>query len=102
MHLVDDKHPVAPFGGGYEHLVGKLAYVVHTVVRGSVEFQDIQRPVLVELTARCTFVTWIPLRGGMLAVDGLGENAGARRFADPSRPTEKIGMCQAVGGDSVA
>lgn len=38
----------------------------------------------------------------MLAVDGLGENAGARRFADPSRPTEKIGMCQAVGGDSVA
>ena len=101
MHLVDDKHAVATLRRGHQHLVGKLADVVDTVVRRRVKLQYIQRTVLVELPTRAALVTRVTLRGGMFAIYGLGENTGTRSLPHPARPAEKIGMRQPVGCNSI-
>lgn len=81
MHLVDDEYAVTAVDRRNLHLVGEVADVVDRVVRRGVEFDDVERAVFVECAARGAFVAGVSLGGGVSAVDGLGEYAGAGSLA---------------------
>ncbi len=85
--------------------VAQLADVVHLVVRGGVNLDDVHRAALLEgaagvaRAARLGVVSLGQRRG---AVDGLGEDARGRRLAHAARPAEEVGVGEAAEADGVA
>ena len=94
MHLVDDKHLVLAHLRRYACLLHQRLDVLHGVVRGRVEFKDVQRPLLVETLATLTLVACLALCRGVLAVDGLGKDAGAGGLTHAAWPAKQVGMRQ--------
>ncbi len=88
MHLIDDEHTVASLGWGYCHLLYESADVVDAVVTGSVELDDVEATVFVELPTRITLVARFACGGAVGAVDSFGKNTRTRRLAHPSRTAE--------------
>ena len=92
VHLVDDEHLVASYLRRNARLLHERLDVLHGVVRGSVELEDVVRPLLVESLARLAVVASLALVGRRQTVDGLGEDAGTSGLANASRSTEQVGM----------
>ena len=88
VHLVDDKHLVASLHRRDTHLLGERAHGVDAVVRRGVELDDVERRAGVESLARVALVAGIAVGGQMLAVDGLGKDAGARGLAHSAGAAE--------------
>ena len=101
VHLVDDVDLVAAYLGRDAHLLHQLPDVVHRVVGGGVQLVDVVRALFVEGDARLAFVARFAVRRGMQAVDGLGEDAGARGLAHATRTAEEVGVGQLARGDGV-
>ena len=94
VHLVDDEHLIFADLRRDACLLHQHLDVLHGVVRGSIQLEDVIRPLFVEGLAALTVVACFPLFGGRLTVDGLGEDACAGSFSHASRSAEKVGMCQ--------
>ena len=77
MHLVDDVYPILPCRRGDVDLIDEVADVVDGVVGCRVELKDIVRPLLIGGDALAALIARLALRGAVLAVDGLGKDAGA-------------------------
>ena len=101
VHLVDDEHLVSAYLGRDAHLVDELAYVVHRVVRCSVQLMYIIGTLLVEGTARLTLVASLTLGSEVLAVDRLGEDARTGGLTHAARTAEEVGVCQLPGEDGI-
>ena len=101
VHLVDDEHLVLARLGRDAHLFNEFADVVNRVVGSGIEFMDTKRTSLVEGSARFALPTWVAMFIEVLAVDGLCKDAGAGGLSHATRPTEEIGMSQAVGENGI-
>lgn len=100
VNLIDDKNAVAAYLGRNEHLVGKVADVLHRVVARRVELQDIVGALLVKRQARLALVARLAVGTQALAVDSLGKDARAGGLAHAARPAKQIGMRQLLVLDS--
>ena len=100
VHLVDDKHTVFAHLWRNTHLVHDGANVVHRVVAGGVELDNVVRALLIKRLARFTFIARLTVGGQMLAVDGFCKDTRASGFAHTSRSTEQVGVSQFVAADS--
>ena len=94
VHLVDDEHLVASYLRRDARLLHERLDVLHRVVGGRVEFEDVVRPLFVESLARLTMVAGLAVLGRGEAVDGLGEDAGAGGLSHAARAAEEVGMGQ--------
>ena len=101
MHLVDDIDAVFADLRRYAHLFDQRSDVVHRVIRGSIEFVDIERALFVESAARFAFVAGLAIGRRMRAVDSFGEYACASGFTHATRAAKQVGVRQMVGGDGV-
>ena len=94
MYLVDDEHLVLTDLRRDARLLHQHLDVLHGVVRGSIQLEDVIRPLFVEGLAALAVVASFPLLGRRLTVDGLGEDACAGSLSHASRTAEKVGMSQ--------
>ena len=101
VHLVDDIDAVTTDLRRNTHLVGQVADIVHRVVRRGVQFVDIERPALVERTARFALVAGFGVGPRIQAVDRFGEDPRASRLADAARPAEQVRMRQLATADRI-
>ena len=88
MHLVDDKHLVTPQLWRNARLLHNLLYMLYGVVARGVEFENVERTLLVKRLTTLALVASLSLGSGVLAVDCLGKNAGACGFAHSTRTAE--------------
>ena len=102
MDLVDDVDAVTAYLRRDTDLFGQRTNIVHRVVRCGVQFVDIERAALVERPARLALVAGLAVGGRIEAVDRLGENARAGRFADAARTAEQVSVGQLPARDRVA
>ena len=99
VHLIDDDYAVTPRLRRDAHLLGQVADVVHAVVRRAIQLIDVVGALLVERLARRALVAGFAVGCGVLAVDGLGKNAGTGRLAHAARAAKEVGMRQPSAGD---
>lgn len=83
------------------YLLYQVADVVHGVVGGGIQFDDVEGGPEVKTLATVAGVAGFVVFGAVLAVDGFGQDTGAGGFADPTRAAEQKRLCQVVGGDGV-
>ena len=102
MDLVDDVDAVTAYLRRDTDLFGQRTNIVHRVVRCGVQFVNIERAALVERPARLALVAGLAVGGRIEAVDRLGENARAGRFADAARTAEQVSVGQLPARDRVA
>ena len=102
MDLVDDVDAVTAYLRRDTDLFGQRTNIVHRVVRCGVQFVDIERAALVERPARLALVAGLAVGGRIEAVDRLGENTRAGRFADAARAAEQVSVGQLPARDRVA
>ena len=101
VHLVDDKHFVFAYLRRYPHLVDERAYIVHRVVRGGIELDDVVRTLFVESSARFAFVAGFSRFGRVETVDCFSENTGTRSFPYAARAAKQISMSEFVRVDRI-
>jgi len=101
VNLVDDVYLILSDLRGYAHLVDETADVLNRVVGSRVKLIDVERGVVVEGTARLAFVAGLEVLGRVEAVDGLGQDTGAGRFAHATRTAKQEGLRQGVVADGV-
>ena len=94
MHLVDDEYLILAELRWDARLLHERLDVLHAVVRGSVEFEDIQGTLFVERLTTLTLVAGLAIYCGVLAVDGLGEDTGTGGLSHTTRTAEEIGVSQ--------
>ena len=94
VHLVDNKDLVSAKLWRDACLFHQRLDVFHTVVRGGIELEDVQRALLIERLTAFALVTGLPFCCGILAVDGFGENTGTGCFSYATRSAEEVGMGQ--------
>ena len=94
VHLVDDKDLVLTHLRRDARLLHQRLDVLHRVVGGGVEFEDVQRTLLIKRLARLTLVASLALGRRVLTVDGLGKDTGTGGLAHASWSAEQIGMSQ--------
>ena len=94
VYLVDDEHLILTDLRRDACLLHQHLDVLHGVVRGSIQLEDVIRPLFVEGLAALAVVACFPLLGRRLTVDGLGEDACAGSLSHASRTAEKVGMSQ--------
>ena len=75
----------------YPHLVDERAYIVHRVVRGGIELDDVVGALFVEGSARFAFVAGFSRFGRVEAVDCFSENTGTR-FCRDAKCTTSNGL----------
>ena len=100
MHLINDEDAVASRLRRNAHLLGQVADVVHAVVGRGIQLVDVVGALFVEGFARGALVASLALGRGMLTVDGLGKDAGARRLAHTAWAAEEVSVRQPSAGDS--
>ena len=101
VHLVDDKHFVFAYLRRYPHLVDERAYIVHRVVRGGIELDDVVGTLFVESSARFAFVAGFSRFGRVETVDCFSENTGTRSFPYAARAAKQISMSEFVRVDRI-
>ncbi len=101
VHLVDDEDAVTPHLRRDVHLVCEVAYVVHAVVGGGVELDDVERGASFYVAACLALAACLAICRGVKAVDGLGEDTRARSLAHPARPAEQVRLRQAPRADGI-
>ena len=101
VHLVDDEHFVLAYLRRDAHLFDEGTDVFDGVVRSRIQFMNVVRALFAECLARLTLSAGFSFGCQMLAVDGLGKNAGTRCLADTARTTEQVGMGQLAGCDGI-
>ena len=94
VHLVDDEHLVLAYLRRYARLLHQRLDVLHGVVRGSIELEDVERALFVEGLTRLTVSAGLALSGRRHAVDGFGEDASAGGFSHAAWPAEQVGVGQ--------
>ena len=94
MHLVDDEYLILAELRWDARLLHERLDVLHAVVRGSVEFEDIQGTLFVERLTTLTRIAGLAVCCGVLAVDGLGEDTGTGGLSHTTRTAEEIGVSQ--------
>ena len=101
MDLVDDVDFVFAALWRDKDLTCEFAHLVDAIVGGGVEFEDVDRGVVVERAAAVALVAGFAIGGAVFAVDGLGQDTGAGGFADATRATEEEGLGELAGEDGV-
>ena len=101
VHLVDEVHLVTTAGRGIGDVVQQFPGLIHLGARGRIDLQQVDEPARVDLTAGGAD----PAGSGthaLFAVQGLGQDAGQGRLADPTGPGEEVGVVQLVPVQGVA
>ena len=101
VDLIDVIDPEFPAGGGEADGFAELADFIDAVVRGTVDFEDIERAAFGDFDAEVVIGIEIRLRSAG-AVEGLGEDAGGGGFPGAAGADEEVGVGEAVLGDGVA
>ncbi len=96
VDLVHDVNPLFHVGGGVDRFVPEGPDLVHAVVGGGVQLQNVQEAAAVDAHAGGTLAAGVSVHGG-LAVHGLGENLGAGGFPGAPGAGEEVG----VGGPAL-
>ena len=91
VYLVNDIHAVAPRLRRILHLFAQIADLIHAVVAGRVDFQNIEAVFLRQRLAGGTHAAGIAVFR-MLAVDRAGKYLRRRGFARAARAAEQIRM----------
>jgi hypothetical protein len=103
VDFVDDVNLEAGAGRAIEGVLAEVADVVHAVVGGPVDLDDID--VVAVVDGQATVALAAGGYGGAVglkAVEGLGQQAGHRGLADTAGPGKEVRMGNAAGGDGVA
>ena len=93
MDLVHDVDAVLHPGGGIDSIVSQCAHMIHTVVGGGIQLQNIQKASVVDAEAGGTLIAGITVYG-MLTVDRLGEDLGTGGLSGAAGTCEKVGVAQ--------
>ena len=101
MDLVDDIDFVAACLGRDAHLAHQLANIVHTVVRGGIELEDVHRASLGKAAAALALAAGLGVGGEVGAVDGLGQNTGAGGLAHTAGTAEEKRLRQLPCADGI-
>ena len=101
MHLVDDIHAIAPRLRRVFHLFAQIADLVHAVVAGRVDFQNIEAVFLRQRPAGAARAAGIAVLR-VFAVDRAREHLRRRGFARAARAAEQIRMRDAPARDLAA
>ena len=94
MHLVDDKHLVFTNLRWYAGLFHECLDMLYRVVGGGIEFEDVERPLLVEGLATFTVSACLPVFSGRETVDSLGKDTCAGSLSYTSRTAKQVGVSQ--------
>ena len=94
VHLVDDEDLVSADLRRDTCLFHQRLDVFHTVVGGRIEFEDVQRTLLVKRLTALALIAGLTLGRGVLTVDGLGEDTGTSGLSHTARTAEEVGMGQ--------
>ena len=100
MNFVNDVHAVLSVNRRKFCFVPDIPDVVHTVVRGGVNFHYIQNATVIYPATNVTLVTWVPIHG-MLAVDRLCKNFCAGGFACTPGPGKQVSVGMSPGHDFI-
>ena len=101
MNLVDVENLEVPAGRGEAHGLAEVADLFDAVVRGTVDFQHVERAALGDFNADVLVGVEVGF-GAAGAVERLGENAGGGGFSGAAGADEKVGVGQPFLGDGVA
>ena len=101
VHLVDDIHAIAPRLRRVFHLFAQIADLVHAVVAGRVDFQNIEAVFLCQRPAGVARAAGIAVLR-VFAVDRAREHLCRRGFARAARAAEQIRMRNASARDLAA
>ena len=94
VYLVDDKHLILSELRWDARLLHQCLDMLHTVVRGRVEFEDVEGALFVERQATLTLVACLTVCRRILTVDGLGEDTGTGGLTYTPWSAEEIGVSQ--------
>ena len=95
VHLVDEVHLVAAARGSVLHVVGQFPHVIYTGAGGSIDLDQVNKPVLKNLLAAVAFTAGIRRYTG-LTVQTAGQQATNGGFAHAPGAGKQIGMVQAL------
>ena len=96
VYLVDDVDLVFGHRRGVLDLFAQIADLVHAVVGGGVDLDDVHAVFLLQLQAHIAFSAGVAVHG-MQAVDGAGKHLGRGGLARAARAAEQIGVGHAPG-----
>ena len=96
VHLVDDVHALANRGRREDRLVAQHAHIVHAVVGRRIQLDHVENGAVLNAAAGVALVAGVSVHR-VLAVDRLGENARAGRFARAAGADKKIGVAKPSG-----
>ena len=68
--------------------------MLNAVITGGVEFEDVERTLLVECLARLTLSASLSVGSGCHAVDGFGEDTRTSGLSNTTWSAEQVGMSQ--------
>ena len=100
MDLVDDKDLVASHLRGDAGLLHELLDLIDTIVGRGIELEDVEGAALLKSLATLAGATGLAVVGGVLAVDGLGEDACTGGLS--ARTAEEVGVGQFARLDRIA
>ena len=103
MSLINDVDLVATADRGKKSTFTQVTGIIDTTVAGRVDLDDVHtaRAATREVTATLAFAAGIGDRR-LFAIEGSGEDAGARRLAATARSGKQISVIDPVGGEGVA
>jgi len=101
VHLVDDEYLVPAGLRRNLCLFHQGLDVFHRIVARCVKLKDVHRASVVERAAALALIASLSVGRGVLAIDGLGEDAGTGSLAHSARPAEEISMGQFPASDSI-
>ena len=101
VDLVDVENLELPAGGGEAHGLAQVADLLDAVVRGTVDFEHVERATFGNLDADVLLGVEVGFRA-VGAVERLGENPRGGGLPGAPRADEKIGVGQPFLGDGVA
>lgn len=102
VDLVDDKDLVAAHLRGDAGLLHELLDLIDTIVGRGIELEDVEGAALLKSLATLAGATGLAVVGGVLAVDGLGEDARTSGLSHTARTAEEVGVGQFARLDRIA
>ncbi len=101
VDFVDDVDLRPSARGRVAGILAQLAHLVDAAVRGPVDLQHVHAPAAGDLPAGVAFIAGNRGRA-LLAVQGLGQDAGGGGLSHSARPAEEIGVGHPPRGDGVS
>ena len=101
MDFVDDVDLVGAARRGVAGVVAQVADLVDAVVGGAVDFDDVEAGAGRDFAAGVAGVARVRCRS-LLAIEGLGEDAGGGGFSGAAGADEEVGVGEAFLDDRVA